>query len=184
MLPHHEGRELRKRDVIAVLEKLDSSLEGIQRKIKLYCLGGTMLMLSDLRDTSKDVDFIASRQDFRAISGTVAEIERQEGVRIDVFPDGMLPDYDYKDYDIYARKSPLYFKNIEIYNLDTADLILTKVLAGRAVDYSDIKLLVQSSHEVPKEVLVKRYEKIKPAPDKKEILKSRFEKFISEFYKT
>jgi hypothetical protein len=184
MLPHHEGKELRKRDILAILEKLDNSLNGIQRKIRLYCLGGTTLMLSDLRDMSKDVDFISSRQDFRAMSGSIAEIERREGIRFDIFPDGILPDYDLKDYELHAKKAQLNFKNIEVYHLDTADIVLTKALAGRAEDYEDIKLLVQSPHEVPKEVLVKRYEKIKPAPDKKEILKSRFEKFVSEFYKT
>jgi len=183
MLRRHEGKELTKKDVLGVLEQIDNSLEGIQRKIKLYCLGGTMLTLSDLRRLSKDMDFIASRQDVRAISGTIAEIERTSQVRFDIFPDGALPDYNYRDYALHAKKAPLYFKNIELYYLDTADIVLTKALAARAVDYADINLVAPSPSEIPKEKLIERYEKIKPDSDKKEILKNRFEKFIAEFYK-
>jgi hypothetical protein len=60
MLPHHEGKRLRREDMLEILKDLDSSLEGIQRKLHLYCLGGTYLVLSSLRDSSKDVDFLVS----------------------------------------------------------------------------------------------------------------------------
>lgn len=69
MLPHHKGKRLDKKGMLHVLRELDTNLTGIQRKLKLYCLGGTVLVLSDLRHSSKDVDFIVSEEDFRALAG-------------------------------------------------------------------------------------------------------------------
>ena len=99
MLPRHEGRELNKQDMLRILEKLDTYLTGIQRKIKLYSFGGTKFVLTGLRELSKDVDFIVARQDFTALSSSVAELELKDHVRFDLFPDGTLPGFKYASYD-------------------------------------------------------------------------------------
>lgn len=182
MLPHRQGKRLYKTDVLELLKELDSKLEGMQRKVRLYGLGGTVLILTNVRDSSKDVDFIVSLKDFRALSGHVAELEKQKNVRIDLFPDGDLPDYKYEVYTVNAQKAPLEFKNIELYYLDKADFVLTKALAGRPDDFADVAHFT-SSDEVPLDVLRSRYEKVRPDPEKNKILQSKFEKFIEEFYK-
>jgi len=95
--------------MLNILRELDTNLKGIQRKLKLYCLGGTVLVLSDLRHSSKDVDFIVSREDFRALSGHIAEMEWKNKITIDIFPDGLLPKYQYPYYEEHAKKMNFFF---------------------------------------------------------------------------
>ncbi|MBW2972992.1 hypothetical protein KY346_01215 [Candidatus Woesearchaeota archaeon] len=183
MLPHQKGKELNKTDMLGILHELDDNLEGIQRKVKLYGLGGTFLVISGIRYVSKDVDFIVSREDFRTLSGPVAEIEWKKRVRFDLFPDGLLPDYKYSSYANNAKRFSRSFKNIELYFLDTVDLVLTKVLAGRDSDYQDLGQMEISIKNVPREELLRRFEQVQPAPEKKDELTAKFERFVSEFYK-
>lgn len=183
MLPHQKGKELDKEDMLQVLYELDESLAGISRKIKLYGLGGTFLVLFGIRDISKDLDFIVNRADFRTLSGFVAEIEWKRRVRFDLFPDGLLPGYKYSDYAMNAKKYPLNFNNIELYFLDTVDLVLTKILAGRDDDYADITRMKATPAAVPKEELLRRFKQIQPAPETSDEIKTKFNNFVSEFYK-
>ncbi len=182
MLPHQKGKELNKADMLQILQELDDSLDGVQKKIKLYGLGGTFLVLSEIRKVSKDVDFIVSREDFRTLSGHVAEIEWKKHVRFDLFPDGLLPGYKYPGYANHAKRSLLNFKNIELYFLDTVDLVLTKVLAGRDDDYRDLKRMAISKDIVPEEELLQRFEQVRLAPKEADELNAKFERFISGFY--
>ncbi|MBN1644543.1 hypothetical protein JW851_00685 [Candidatus Woesearchaeota archaeon] len=183
MLPHHKEIRLTKKSILHMLRDLDMCLEGIQKKVKLYGLGGTVLVLSDLRHSSKDVDFITSREDFRTLSGHITEIEWKKKIQFDIFPDGSLPKYRYSDYNIHAKKAPFEFKNIELFYLDTIDLVLTKALASRDTDIKDIELLAPSKNRVPKEELIRRFKNIKPAPKEANELKNNFNKFINEYYK-
>ena len=183
MLPHHKGKRLDRKAMLGILRELDDNLIGIPRKINLYCLGGTVLVLSDLRHSSKDVDFILSREDFRTLSEHIAEIEWKKKVTIDIFPDGLLPKYQYPNYKKHAKKMNFSFENIEIYYLDTVDLVLTKALAGRDTDIKDIHLLAPSKEVIPKDELIQRFNNIIPATNKTEELKNKFDLFISEFYK-
>lgn len=183
MLTHHKGKELSKNDMLKVLRQLDDCLDGMQRKVRLYGLGGTVLVLSELRYQSKDADFIVSREDFRVLSGHISEMEWKEKIQFDLFPNGLLPDYQYSEYAVNAKRASFQFKNIELFYLDAIDLVLTKALAGRTRDFEDIHLIAQSEKNIPKEELIKRFKKVLPAPNKKEEIKTKFERFVSEFYK-
>jgi len=182
MLPHHEGKKLYRDDMLKLLRDLDAKLEGMQRKVRLYGVGGTVMVLSNIRDASKDVDFIVSFNDFRALSGHIAELERLQQVRIDLFPDGDMPDYKLGEYPLHAQKAPFDFKNLELYYLDKIDFVLTKALAGRFDDVEDVLHFVSSRKEVPLDILTQRYHKIVPNPGKEAELKSKFDKFVNEVY--
>ncbi|MBW2968978.1 hypothetical protein KY314_02580, partial [Candidatus Woesearchaeota archaeon] len=155
-----------KKKTLSLLRDIDSCLEGIQRKIKLYCVGGTLLVLSDIKFFSNDVDFIASYEDYRTISSHTAEIEWKNKIRFDVFSDGAMPNYAYPYYYEHATKAPFIFDNINLYYLDEVDLILTKAIAGRPKDYEDILLITNFSKNIPKEEFIERFKKIKPNQNK------------------
>jgi hypothetical protein len=185
MLPHHKGDFFNHDKIIRILGELDKKLEltGIQRKVRLYAIGGTIMVLERFRQTSKDIDFIVSRKDFMMLSQCIPQIERDEKVQIDVFPDGDMPDYQYRDYHIHACKTPWRFKNVELYYVDKADFMLTKILAARDLDASDIAKFIPSPETVPLDVLRSRYERIVPDKGKIEMIKGRFETFVDKFYK-
>ncbi|MBW2990122.1 hypothetical protein KY348_00280 [Candidatus Woesearchaeota archaeon] len=183
MPPLYQDKELTKENVLSILREIDSDLEGLQRKLRLYCLGGTQLALIDLRTVSKDIDFIVSHNDWMMLSGPVARIENKKEIRFDVFPGGELPNYTYQSYTFHAKKLPFYFNNLEIYSIDDADFVLTKALSGRGIDYEDIDTLLSGGIEIPKEVLVERFKGVKPMKGKEREIKDKFEKFLNEFYK-
>lgn len=183
MSPHRESRELDKGELFRVLSIIDRGLEGMQRKIKLYSVGGTTLLFYNLK-TSKDLDFIVSGRDFKALSlsGVLGDLEFREGVRIDLFPDGEMPGYKYDKYFINAIKINTKYNNLEIYKLDDTDYLLTKALAGRVQDYKDIERIGITKKSVPKDELLSRFGQIKPTKEKEGELKKRFNRFVRELY--
>ncbi len=177
-----KDKEIDKNKLFHILNKLDKDLDGIQRKVKLYFVGGTILVFSGLRSISKDIDFIVSRKDFQALSSHAAELEYKEKVRIDIFPDGEMPYYKYQNYLINAEYLLSNFKNLELYRIDDTDFLLTKALAGRDRDYDDIKTMKITKESVKREELLKRFKNIVIEKNKEDELKKRFEKFLIEFY--
>lgn len=182
MPPKH--KEMDKQEILNLLNRIDLELEGIQKKIKLYCVGGTILVLSGQRTVSKDVDFIVDRADFRTISGCIAEADWKNHIQVDLFQDGHMPKYQYKEYQTHAKEAPFLFKNIQLYFLDTIDLILTKAIAGRSSDYEDIRRIAPSPAGIPKDELLNRFKNIKPNAGESAEIERKFNKFISDFYKT
>lgn len=171
-----------KKKTLEFLTELDEKLakDGYQAKFKLYCMGGTKMILSDLRYSSDDVDFLTSREDFRVFSSYIPEFERQK-VRFDVFPEGELPGYGYKEYKEHAKRMPYRFKHLDIYFIDDIDFVITKALAGREKDIKDLKILFKKKI-IPKEKLLERFQKIKFKSDKERELKEKFDEFIRGFY--
>jgi len=181
-LPHIKGRTVLKEDLLRVLHKIVNDIEGVQRKIKLYCIGGTELMLAGVRESSKDIDLIMSDKDFTAISSAIAEIEWKEKVRIDPFPNGRMPGYKLPIYSKNAKKAPYLFKNIELYLIDKINFLITKSLGGRDADLEGISQFV-SVEDAPESEVRKRFNGLKLDKDQENKIKSKFESFIQEFYK-
>ena len=177
-----QSRQLDRQAILSIIRKLDHDLAGTQKKVKLYCVGGTYLVLTRIRDSSKDIDFIISRQDFRTLSGHILEIETKDKVRFDLFPEGELPGFAFKNYDFGSQKMPFSFDHIEIYEMDLASFILTKVLAGRAEDYEDIEKLVPDRASLPKEKLIAKFKELQFTKGKKSILEKKLKAFLKEFY--
>ena len=51
-----------KKRTIEILEEIDDSLKGYKKKFPLYFLGGSALILRDLQEFSKDIDFITTNE--------------------------------------------------------------------------------------------------------------------------
>lgn len=176
-------KQFTKTRTLEFLTQLDEKLEsdGCQRKFKLYAMGGTKMVLLGMRHSSKDVDFLVSREDYRTLSSYRAQIEWKEKVSFDIFVEGNLPGYAYEDFERNATKAPYQFRRIELYFIDDIDFIITKVLAGRFQDLEDIKSIL-NIRPIPKEKIIERFRKIKFKSDKEKEFKEKFEEFLSKFY--
>jgi hypothetical protein len=176
--------DITKRELHQFLRSLDSQLQGRQKKVKLYFVGGSKLALENVRDFSKDIDFIVSRDDWRAISGMVAEFEETSKIKIDAFPCGQMPNYDYLNYADNAKRSQtIPLDSLEVYCIDDADFLLTKALAGRDVDFRDVDIYFARKPKVSQETLRSRFSQVKPLKEKDEEISSRFARFVEEYYK-
>ena len=175
-----QSENIDKKRILQIFSNMDSELCGLQRRLKIYCLGGTKMTLCDLRDFSRDLDFIVSREDWRVLSGITDAIEQKERIRLDVFPDGQLPGYNYENYAQNARRMPYFFNQIEIYVIDEADFILTKMLAGRSRDQEDITAVLEQT-PVSRELVLERYGGVKIAAGKEALLRTRFHYFLDAF---
>ena len=168
-----------KRRLISYVNSIDSKLKGYTKKINMYCVGGTALTLRDKKILSYDMDFAVSREDFRTLSGIIAEIEWKEKVRIDLMPEGEHVDYFLPyDYQRGVRKIGL-FKNINLFIVSDLDLVLMKALAGRPKDYKDTEGMIG---KINKNNLLRRFEQLKFKEGKKESLKRKLDEFIASVY--
>ena len=168
-----------KRRLINYVNSIDLKLKGYTKKINMYCVGGTALTLRDKKILSYDMDFAVSREDFRTLSGIIAEIEWKEKVRIDLMPEGEHVDYFLPhDYQRHAKKIGL-FRNINLFIVSDLDILLMKALAGRDKDYIDVKGL---KRKIKSEDLLKRFEELRFKPGKKEQLKKKIDEFIKRAY--
>lgn len=72
---------------------------------------------------SKDIDLALSERDFHSISGVIAEIERAEKIRIDLFRNFQLVEYalpyDYKKHSVKMFS----FNNLDVYRIGNVDLL-------------------------------------------------------------
>lgn len=131
---------------------------------------------------SKDIDFILSYRDFKAISGIVADVERKSNVRLDLFPGGELPYFQLLGYETRAKRI-LSLEHLDVYEVSLVDFVLTKAIAGRREDYEDITLVVKDKSSVPKEKLIRRFGEIKIDKGKAGEIKKKFQRFVDEFYR-
>lgn len=177
-----EEKFLTKRDLIGILRGLDRSLDGLQRKIKLYCIGSTELLFDGLRHSTKDVDFILSGQDFKVITGHIANLESKENIRIDLFPEGNMPGYNFSNYIKYSKLLGYRFDYIELYYLDKSVLILMKILSGRDRDLEDVKLLLNKTR-LSKGNLEELYSSLKIDRCNKRKFARNFKGFIKNYFK-
>lgn len=184
MQPYKDTKLLTKRDALNLLNEIDRELKefGLQRKIKLYCIGSTEMLFENLKNSSNDVDFVLSRKDFRVTGSIKEDIESKKHVRIDMFPDGEMPDFTFSDYERYSKPAGYKFDKIDLYYIDRSAVLLTKFLAGRDKDFKDIKILLKHT-KLSKEKLEEIFHSLKIDKDKEKKVKDNFKKFIEIYFK-
>lgn len=174
-------KEFDKKYTIEILRNIDDSLSGYQKRFPVYLLGGSALILKELQEFSKDMDFITTAGGCIAMADIILKLERKRKIKIDVFKDGEFPDYRYDDY--YLKAEHMFsLRHLEVYVLDYADIILTKCITNREPDLKTI-LVLKKDFIVPKNELIRRYNKIVPSKDKEEEFRKRFENFLNVYYK-
>ena len=169
-------KKIDKKGVLHFLKKIDSKLKGYAVKINLYCVGGTALVLCGDKNFTEDIDIAFSRKFNVPISSITGEIEKKDSIRIDLMADGEFVNYYLpNDYKRHSRKI-CEFEHINIYVLGNLDLIITKVLAGRRKDYTDVRKMAR---EFSRKDLMKRFKQYKIKKNKKQEVGDNLKEFIS-----
>ena len=165
-----------KEDIFRTLNYINSELIdiGVQRKFDLYSLGGTKLMLEDIKLTSKDMDFVVSREDDRSLSEIVAKVKQEKGIIIDLFKDGIISEYRIPDYQQMAKRVNYYFSRLNLYSLGDLDLVLTKIIAGRDRDFYEVINFLKDK-KISKDSLRKRFSEFTLNKNSKEEIIQKFE---------
>ena len=127
-----------KNDLLNWLKEIDSKLKN---KLILMAIGGTAMTLLDLKESTIDIDFDISKENYDEFKNLVLQSKK---FRVDIFTKGyifseQLPN----DYIDFASNYNFKFKNIILKILNPIDIILTKSARYNARDEEDIAILVK-----------------------------------------
>ena len=129
------------------------------------------------KDFTADIDIALARKFNVSISSITGAIEHKDSIRIDLMVGGEFLNYYLPDdYRRYSTKI-CEFEHLNIYILGDLDLIITKVLAGRRKDYTDV---MKIAREYRREDLIKRFKQYRIKKGKKQEVEGNLRKFISK----
>ena len=148
-----------------LFELLGSISSFVDKKIKMYALGGTALTILGMKNSTLDIDInIGSEREYKYICNIFEKIgfERsgdirliaQEGLAFDLFHSSNILGTDLLDDCLRKSKYIKSFGNIEVYTLSLYDVIISKLARGDPRDFDDIKSIV---NKINIKILVKRY---------------------------
>lgn len=146
-------------------ELLESIEKFIERKVKLYALGGTALTILKIKPSTIDIDVnIHSKAEYEYICKVFEQIGfeekssirwiTQEGLAFDLFHGSNILGTDLLDDALKKSKFIKSFGNIELFTLSLEDIIISKLARGDNRDFEDIKRIIK---KVNLKELIKRY---------------------------
>lgn len=170
-------------NILNILDYVDKELVklGVQRKFNLYSLGGTKLMMENFKFSSKDMDFIVSREDSIILTEYLYDINKNKNVKIDLFYDGDISGYIIPDYREKAKPVSCSFNKLNLFCLDDLSFALTKIIASRdrdikeLTDFLDVRQISETS-------LRNRFVDFILKEDKKYEINQKFENFIKAYF--
>ena len=142
-----------KKDLLKWLEDIDAKLKN---RITLIAVGGTAMTLLNLKESTIDVDFDISRENFNEFKKLTSNSKK---FRVDIFVNGyifseQLPE----DYVLMAEELKNFkFNNINLKTLHPLDIIITKAARYNARDDDDIRILTKKI-KIDAKKLRKRFE--------------------------
>lgn len=158
------------------LKDLESFLQliaDLDREIELFAMGGTAMVLKNIKEATKDTDFLTA-SDYQ----TINELFRLAGLRekdpsklcniwylgdkrIDLFYDefimGITLQDDWKEMSEHIRD----IGKLKLYILNWYDIIITKIARSEPRDIEDI-LTILKTQKIDFKALKKRYYKLAP----------------------
>ncbi|MBU1245532.1 MAG: nucleotidyltransferase [Nanoarchaeota archaeon] len=146
-------------------ELLESIEKFIERKVKLYALGGTALTILKIKPSTIDIDVnIHSKGEYEYICKIFEQIGfeekstirwiTQEGLAFDLFHGSNILGTDLLNDALKKSKFIKSFGNIELYTLSLEDIIISKLARGDNRDFGDIKRIIK---KVNLKELIQRY---------------------------
>ena len=134
-----------------LLDLLSEVDKNLMKKMSIVAVGGTAMTLLDLKTSTIDIDFNASKDDVKELRRAFDSI--QHGFRVDLFVEGMifsqlLPD-DYLEKCIPVKTK---FVNIRLLALHPIDIVVTKIGRMNERDVEDIKSCIRKFKLVKKDV--------------------------------
>ena len=143
---------LTKQGLWDILEGWEPFLPG---KVRLVACGGTALTLQDLKESTKDVDFLVPDEDeYKAVLSTIKKLNyrqvtgsgwaRDGGFVFDLFPGKIVFKTELLDSPLdEGRYIPIRtFKKLLVGALNDHDLIISKMFRGTDVDVDDCLRLI------------------------------------------
>jgi hypothetical protein len=159
---------LTKQDLWDILEAWEPFLP---RQVRLVACGGTALTLQDLKESTKDVDFLVPDEDeYKAVLSTIQKLNyrqvtgsgwaRDGGFTFDLFPGKTVFKTELLDSPLdEGRYIPIRTikKKLLVGALNDHDLIISKMFRGTEVDVDDCLMLIKGRKEFDFEQLKDRF---------------------------
>ena len=148
------------------LFELLGSISGfVDKKVRMYTLGGTALTILGVKNSTLDIDInIESEKEYKYVCNLFEKIgfERsgdirwinQEGLAFDLFHSSSILGTDLLDDCLKKSRYIKSFGNIELYTLSLYDITISKLARGDPRDFDDIKSIIK---KIDIKILVKRY---------------------------
>ena len=169
--------DIDKIDKVKLLEIISKVYERSEGKdITLYAIGGTALTLLDLKDASKDIDFIINRGDWDFVGEILNELSKEYSIRIDRFFNGWMVGYWLPD-DFREKSLDLtIINNLKIESPYLIDLLITKLIANRLQDRKDIEPILENYFDLVQTETIDRlveytFNNPKEGRERKELIK-------------
>ncbi len=162
-MPHNK-KEINANELFELLESLSKFIE---KKTKMYALGGTALTILNIKQSTLDIDInIHSDKEYKYICKIFEQIGfektghirwiTQEGLAFDVFHSSYILGTDLLPDCLEKSKHIQSFGKIELYTLSLYDVIISKLARGDSRDFDDVKRIFEKEKIDLKE-LVSRY---------------------------
>lgn len=158
---------LSKQDLWDILELWDPFLP---RPVRVVACGGTALTLQDLKESTKDVDFLVPDQnEYKALLSTIQKLNyrqmtehgwaKDDGFIFDLFKGKVVFQTELLDSPLdEGMHIPIKaFKKLSVSALNDHDLIISKMFRGEEIDIEDCQRLIGGRKEFDLEKLKERY---------------------------
>jgi hypothetical protein len=153
---------------IVDLDSFLNLLADLNEPLELFAIGGTAMVLKNIKEATKDIDFLTSENQEKIrklfnLAGLKEEsknklcnIWRLGDIRIDIFYDGFIMGIPFlKDWKKLSEKIKEIGK-IKLYILNWYDIIITKISRSETRDIDDIIAIIKSQ-KIDFNFLKKRY---------------------------
>lgn len=148
---------------------LNSISKYVEKKIRIYALGGTALTILGIKRSTLDIDInIEKHQDYRYMCDIFKNIgfeksgnirwTSQEGLRFDLFHGSNIMGTDLLPDHLSLSRFIRAFGNISLYTLSLEDIIISKLARGDDRDFDDIKMILDHN-KINLKDLAERYKK-------------------------
>lgn len=150
------------------LRKILTIFADSQKKIKLYAIGGTAMVIKGLKEVTKDIDFITTndQEEIKSILKKSGFKENRTGMvnvwfddnnlRLDIFYGpyiiGVDLEKDWQELSEFIEK----LNQVELYVLNWYDIIITKIARSEDRDLEDI-FQIMKTQKIDFKTLKKRY---------------------------
>ena len=144
---------------IARIEELESFLNllaDLDESIELFAIGGTAMVLKNIKESTKDIDFLTTEsyekiKKLFTLAGLkeespqkVCNIWRLGKIRIDLFYDGFIMGIPFPEDWKKESKKIRDIGRIKLYILNWYDQIITKISRSEKRDIEDIIAIIKS----------------------------------------
>lgn len=144
------SQKLDKKEVHAFFEMLDREIEKDigqpQIKFILIAVGGTSLVLRDMKPSTKDFDFMAEDISLHKIKGYISGIHEKNAVKADIWDFPHVFSTTLTD-DTSSELYPKKYKHFDVRLINLIDNAVTKISRFNEPDRGDIDLMIRSGIE-------------------------------------